>query len=59
MIREIRQHGLTKGIRVWFTWASVHDIETLTRNTRIRRWFWTKIFRRRLNPHHAKEGDGE
>lgn len=43
MIREIRRHGLRKGIRVWFTWASVDDILELTWQTRARRWVWERL----------------
>jgi hypothetical protein len=37
MIREIRRHGFRKGVRVWFTWAAVEDIEELSATTRRRR----------------------
>lgn len=45
MVREVRRHGLKKGIRVWFTWASVDDIETLTKRTRASRWVWANVLR--------------
>ena len=40
MIREIRRHGVVKGIRIWFTWCSVDDIVHLTNTTARRRAFY-------------------
>ena len=48
MIREFRRHGFVKGWRVWWTWAAVKDIETISRETKARRWVWVHLFRQRL-----------
>lgn len=37
---EMKEHGVRKGWRVWWTWAGVDDIEVLTVGTRLRRFIW-------------------
>lgn len=59
MLREFKEHGLRKGWRVWWTWASAMDITTITRGTRVRRWVWTRVFRQTLVPYSIDAAKGE